>query len=413
MSIDEDKQADTPAVLAEELHQAVLNPKEGEEPEVEIPDTKATRLAQAALEKAPSGSTIQQLEALIGKTATVTTKVRKAMAEREFNRRVVRGEDKAQEQMTGKPIPFGQDWESLLAGATAVLTGDSPYMHIPAESHVQVPAGIRTGQYKMTEVKGAQDSAFNGRYYHAKKVKSNQVEKAATGPEPQKALDALFQPHIPSVEAQSEEIEKMKPIARNTLRQRVPQLLALLVVAAGIALWLYHSHQAKRRAAETVESAAAASEQQARSIVARVRNSWNADDDWEDTFSSKGAYFTPYTIELENELLKVPTVVAFGLVGDVRKSGQQDNSIVLIQDIGRTMKWDLRFSLLSAPATTRAILNGGDRRYETFVIAATITSVEKVSMTPDKSDNDQDYFLAHGILHEAQPIGSWERPPHK
>jgi hypothetical protein len=192
-----------------------------------------------------------------------------------------------------------------------------------------------------------------------------------------------------------------------------PTLVVGLIVAAGIAAWFYHSHEVKRRAAEAVEAAAAAREQQARSIVTRVRNSWNADDNWEDTFSSKGAYVTPYTIELENVLIKGRPIVAFGLVEDVRKSGEQDNSIVLIQDIGRTMKGDLRFSLLSAPAITKAILNDEDRRSETFVIAATITNVEKVSMPPDEKDNDQDYFLAHGILHEAQPIGLWDQPPHK
>jgi hypothetical protein len=192
-----------------------------------------------------------------------------------------------------------------------------------------------------------------------------------------------------------------------------PTLVVGLIVAAGIAAWFYHSHEVKRRAAEAVEAAAAAREQQARSIVTRVRNSWNADDNWEDAFSSKGAAYTPYTIELESALIKGRPIVAFGLVDDVRKSGEQDNSIVLIQDIGRTMKLDLRFSLLSAPAITKAILNDEDRQSNTFVIAATITSVEKVSVPPDKSDNDQDYFLAHGILHEAQPIGLFVQPPHK
>jgi len=199
----------------------------------------------------------------------------------------------------------------------------------------------------------------------------------------------------------------------NSFRRKAPRLLTVLIMAIGIAAWLYHSHEAKRRAAEAVEAAAAAREQQARSIVARVRNSWNADDNWEDTFSSKGAAFTPYTIELENALIKGRPIVAFGYLEDVRKSGEQDNSIVLIQDIGRTTGIDLRFSLLSAPVTTKAILNDEDRQSDTFVIAATITSVEKVSMPPDKSDNDQDYFLAHGILHEAQPIGLWDLHPFK
>jgi hypothetical protein len=86
-------------------------------------------------------------------------------------------------------------------------------------------------------------------------------------------------------------------------------------------------------------------------------------------------------------------------------------STVLIEDFGRTTGVDLRFSLLSAPAITKAILN--DRAVQYVVIAATITSVEKVSMPPDKSDNDRDYFLAHGILNEAQPIGLLDMRPFK
>lgn len=192
-----------------------------------------------------------------------------------------------------------------------------------------------------------------------------------------------------------------------------PTLMIWLIAAIGVAAWFYHSHEVDRRASEAAGAAAAARENQARSIVARVKNSWNADDNWEDTFSSKSAAFTPYTIELESALIKGRPIIAFGSVDDVRKSGEQDNSIVLMQGNGRITGIDLRFSLLSAPAITKAILNDENQRFDMFVIADTITSVEKVSMPPDKSDNDQDYFLAHGILHEAQPIGLWEQPPHK
>jgi hypothetical protein len=97
----------------------------------------------------------------------------------------------------------------------------------------------------------------------------------------------------------------------------------------------------------------------------------------------------------------------------VRKSGEQDNSTVLFQDIGRTKGIELRFALLSAPATTKSFLDHKDRSSDMFVFAATITSVEKVSMPPDGNDNDQDYFLAHGILHEAQSIGFRDQPPKK
>ena len=201
--------------------------------------------------------------------------------------------------------------------------------------------------------------------------------------------------------------------SRSILRKRAAQLVTVLVIVAGIAAWFYHSHEIDRRASEAIEAEAAARESQANSIAARVKNSWNADDTWEDTFSSKGAAYTPYTIELENALIKGRPILAFGSVDDVRKSEQQDNSIVLIEDFGRTTGVDLRFSLLSAPAITKAILNDQDRAVQYVVIAATITSVEKVSMSPDKSDNDRDYFLAHGILNEAQPIGLLDMRPFK
>lgn len=294
-----------------------------EDEPVEIPDTPATRKAAVVLAAAPMDSTSEQLDALIRRTATVASPVRKAMVGQEIRRRANRQEDHAQAEQ--KPV----------------------------------------------------------------ELKTEEVE---------------YQDEIPA---------KLALHSGSILRENGPLLVTVVVIVAGIAAWFYHSHEVKRHAAEAVVAAAAAREQQARSIVVSARNSWNADDNWEDTFSSKGTDVTPYTIELENALMKGRPIVAFGLVDDVRKSGEQDNSIVLIQDIGRTMKGDLRFSLLSAPAITKAILNDEDRRSETFVIAATITSVEKVSMPPDEKDNNQDYFLAHGILHEAQPIGPFADPPHK
>ena len=447
-----------------------------EDEPVEIPDTPATRKAAVVLAAAPMDATSEQLDALIRRTATVTRPVRKALVEEEIARRANRQVEQVRAAMTEqhqhprnialeaemKPaepetktpkaseiyrqaLQSGKTPEEASAAVVRALAeqrGDTPEATQPPVEQVRIrswqdtqngevhPLIPDTPQYNAVRqaLMGTDPNTPEKQLYEVLRRAASKAHLMMTS----EVRKSLVQEHLgrlqqiqsdteagtPDKPSQSrEELQRRSDGQathnRNTSRQKVSQLLTVLVVAIGIVAWFYHSHEVKRHAAEAVVAAAAAREQQARSIVASVRNSWNADDNWEDTFSSKGAYVTPYTIELENALMKGRPIVAFGLVGDVRKSGEQENSIVLIQDIGRTMKWDLRFSLLSAPAITKAILNDEDRQSNTFIIAATITSVEKVSMPPDEKDNDQDYFLAHGILHEAQPIGPFADPPHK
>ena len=384
MSIDEDKQADTPAV--------------------QIPISPQVDRARAAMQGAPADATADHFDQIIGKTALVSRAVRKALVQEEVNRRANLQEDQATTTMNGQPPAPAHIQEELQRRADKVKSGELPFVQVPHNVNFK-PEGV--DDLMLMKVIGA--GAFSGTYYHAPEVSPADVRKAARDKKnPQGALDAI----VSNWKGEQIPVE-LASHTRSTLRQRAPQLVTVLVIAAGIAAWFYHSHETDRRASEATEAAAAARENEAKSIVARVRNSWNADDNWEDAFSSKGATYTPYTIELENALIKGRPIVAFGDLEDVRKSGEQDNSIVLIQGIGRTTGIDLRFSLLSAPAITRAILNNENRQSDTFVIAATITSVEKVSMPPDKSDNDHDYFLAHGILYEAQPIGLWDMNPFK
>jgi hypothetical protein len=371
---------------------------------VEVPNTVAVQVARNALAAAPMEATPEQLDLLIRRTAMVTTPVRKALVQEEIARRAQWQEDDAQTRMTGQPPAPPHIQDELQRRADKVKAGELPFVHVPHNVNFK-PKGVDDLARTIAEGKGA----FSGTYYLAPEVSPADIYLALKKTkDAHRALDVL----VATWKGDEMPVE-LASHSRSILRQKAPQLVTVLAIVAGIAAWLYHSHEAKRRAAEAVEAAAAAREQQARSIVTRVRKSWNADDNWEDSFSSKGAYVTPYTIELESELIKGRPIIAFGLVGDVRKSGEQDDSIVLIQDTGRTMKWDLRFSLLSAPAITKAILNDEDQFAGTLVFAATITSVEKISMPPDKNDNDQDFFLAHGILHEAQPIGPFADPPHQ
>ena len=396
-----------------------------EEEPVEIPDTPATRKAAMVLSAAPMDATSEQLDALIRRTAMVTSHVRKAMVEEEIARRASRQVEQVRAAMTEQhqhPRNIALEAEMKPAEPETKVPESGSYEYEVAIYRQAREAALERGLSPQdtekwgTAIVEEEDRILatrRGETPEAPQPPAEQKEPVPSKveePEPKPVEVAQQSSGTPQARR---EVGRTSPHNRNTSRRKVSQLLTVLVVAIGIVAWFYHSHEVKRRAAEAVVSAAAAREQKARSIVARVKSSWNSDDNWEDTFSSKGAYITPYTIELEKALIKGRPIVAFGIVGDVRKSGEQDNSIVLIQDIGRTMKWDLRFSLLSAPAITQAVLSDEDRQSNTFVIAATITSVEKISMPPDKSDNDQDYFLAHGILHEAQPIGPFADPPHQ
>jgi len=200
-----------------------------------------------------------------------------------------------------------------------------------------------------------------------------------------------------------EESNGSKP---NTVGGFILGFLLLGAAAAGIALWFHHAHEVKLREAE----AATAKEEYAKSVVARVMNTWHADDHWEDSLSSTGdSSRALYTIELEKALIHDHPLIVFGDVEDVSKSGQSENSIVSIWTETRAnLSPALRLSLLSPPDAANAILGQKDRASEMFVFAVKIDSVEKVSMPSNSADGD--YFLGHGVLLEAEPIGLW-RPP--
>lgn len=194
---------------------------------------------------------------------------------------------------------------------------------------------------------------------------------------------------------------RMKSVGRFVLG-----FLLLAGAAAGIAAWLYHAHDIKLREAE----AATAKEEYAKSVVARVMNTWHADDHWEDSLTSQGdSSRTLYTIDLEKALIHDRPLIVFGDVEDVSKSGPSEDSIVSIWTETRAnISPALRLSLLSPPRIANAILGQKDRASEILVFAVKINSVEKVAPPDDSSVHE--YFLAHGALLEAEPIGLW-RPP--
>ena len=93
-----------------------------------------------------------------------------------------------------------------------------------------------------------------------------------------------------------------------TLRSKIILLFALLIAAAGIAVWFYRGHQEEQRKA----NAKAAEEERIRSVVANVKNSWSANDEWENDFSAPNAPIIPYTLEVENALVKGRPLIFYG-----------------------------------------------------------------------------------------------------
>jgi hypothetical protein len=166
-------------------------------------------------------------------------------------------------------------------------------------------------------------------------------------------------------------------------------------------------NETERRAAE----AAAARVENARSVAASVMKSWDANDDWEDSLSSSGgARRLPYTSEVEKALVSSKRLVIYGVIDDVTKHEDSETSLISVLAQTRAKGLDLRLSLMSPSDLSKAIEERKGRAYESYVFAVKINSVERVSAPSDGSTND--FFLAHGVLYEAEPIGL-NRPPDK
>src|SRR5271157_151274 len=99
-----------------------------------------------------------------------------------------------------------------------------------------------------------------------------------------------------------------------TLRIKIILLLVLLIAAAGITVWFYRGHQEEQRKA----NAKAAEEERVKSVMTKIENSWNANDDWDDVFIAPNAPIIPYTLEVENVLIKGRPLIFYGTVEDVR-----------------------------------------------------------------------------------------------
>lgn len=181
-------------------------------------------------------------------------------------------------------------------------------------------------------------------------------------------------------------------------------VLFILAISWGVSVWFNKNQQeAKEEAASKIKTTARL--ERAKTELARLRTAWNADDSWVHQVYPANGDAPSYSLEVEHALVSGHPIIVVGEVQDVRTVADQSGPLVLIQSHRNPV--DLRFSLATTPDVANSILSEthGDAmaEFKTFISVATIQSVEKIEPPPDKGGNEQDYFLAHGTLHEAYP----------
>jgi hypothetical protein len=188
------------------------------------------------------------------------------------------------------------------------------------------------------------------------------------------------------------------------LRKIVIAVVLVLAAAWGIHAWFKkHQQEAQRDAA--YKAHIALETEQAKSALARLRASWNADTSWEHQVYPPNNDAPSYSLDIEHALVNGHPIIVIGEIQDVKTIQGQSAPVVLIQSHSSANLVDLRFSLVTTPEIATSILaatrNDPLAQGETFISVATVERVEKIEQPPDSAGNDQSYFLAHGTLQEA------------
>jgi len=188
--------------------------------------------------------------------------------------------------------------------------------------------------------------------------------------------------------------------------RRGDALIAVLFIATvcwGLATW-YKKHQGIVATEEAKKARTAAKTEQAKAALARLRAKWNADVFWEKLVYPPDNGAPSYSLDIERALENGRPIIVIGEIQDVQSDQGQSAPVVLIRSHTSRNLVDLRFSLVTTPDVANSILaatrNNPLARVETFISVATIQRTERIARPPDNADSEQDYFLAHGILHE-------------
>lgn len=187
--------------------------------------------------------------------------------------------------------------------------------------------------------------------------------------------------------------------------------VVILALIIGAVSWggavLFKKHQQETQQSEAEKAKSRADTERAKSLLAGLRAEWNADDSWENQVYAPNNEAPIYSLQIEQALVNGRKIILIGEIQDLQAATDQSGPTVLIQSHSSPNLPDLRFSLVTTPDVANSILtearNNPTDEFETFICVATIQHVEKIEQAPDKAENDQDYFLAHGTLYAAQP----------
>jgi hypothetical protein len=184
--------------------------------------------------------------------------------------------------------------------------------------------------------------------------------------------------------------------------------VVIFVLFIGTVLWggsvWFNKHQQEAKQEAANKARTIADTEQAKSALTRLRSAWNADESWEHQVYPPSNEAPAFSLEVEHALVNGRPVIVIGEIQDVRTATDQSGPLVLIQSHSSPNLVDLRFSLVTTPDVANSILsetrNDPMAEVETYICVATVQHVEKIQQPPDQAGNDQDYFLAHGTLHE-------------
>jgi hypothetical protein len=183
---------------------------------------------------------------------------------------------------------------------------------------------------------------------------------------------------------------------RKRLRDVVIAVLFTAVVSVAITSWWFRKQLAEARRDADIQ--AQIGETRANAIRAwnRLKQNWNADDDWESKVSEQNP---SNSVDVEHAIAKGHPILIVGEVKGVQ-TNQDGGATVLVDNNPNLNHYYLHFSLAATSSVAESLLGSTHKdsfsKTDSFILVANIQNV-----TQDTSY--QGYSLAHGTLLEEYP----------
>ena len=194
----------------------------------------------------------------------------------------------------------------------------------------------------------------------------------------------------------------------NTLRSQTifMVVLGLCVLALPAVRW-YWQHEREVQHSEENHAKDVANRSELEAELGKLKAKWLADDDWENSLTTRHLSAVPYSIDLEHALIKGYPLIFYGTVEDVRTLDGQQESSVRIHVYGHRDSLRLRLLLEASPELASEITKGGlfhaARFDEVSKVSIFVASIDDVQRVPAYNNQGEDvgYFMARGTLKDA------------